>query len=293
VPRSLKTDPDPATRLLRERMRRLSRHLPRALAGDEEEIHQMRVAARRLRVALPLLARKPDGKRVRRALKLLRDVTRAGGGSRDLDVSLALFDEAAKGPQDPALRVLRRSLQAARNRSRKRMAEDLLDLEIAELRRHLSAILARRAEGVFTVLVRLREGAEVERKELFGGLERLGTRFEPADLHKIRIGCRRLRYTAEVMDALRGQDSGAPALFRELQEGLGRMHDAWVLSIWLGRAVERAGARGAAATAAEGQRLQALFLDRSREHHAAVLTLDPPALLGRAFAAMVRARPAA
>jgi hypothetical protein len=50
---------DPATRLLKERVKRTFAHLPKALAGDEEEIHQMRVAARRLRTALPILRSSP------------------------------------------------------------------------------------------------------------------------------------------------------------------------------------------------------------------------------------------
>ena len=133
---------DRATPLLRERVRDVFRRLPRALAGDEDALHDMRVAARRLRVALPLLARKPEGRRVRRSLKVLRQVTRTAGASRDLDVSVALMD--ARDTEKTASRTtLRRRLRAARTRGRTRMAEALLDLEIAELRRHLRAALAR------------------------------------------------------------------------------------------------------------------------------------------------------
>ena len=57
---------DRATDLLQERIRMLFRHLPHALAGKAESVHQMRVASRRLRLALPLLGRKPDGRRLRR-----------------------------------------------------------------------------------------------------------------------------------------------------------------------------------------------------------------------------------
>ncbi|PYQ20034.1 MAG: hypothetical protein DMF81_19925, partial [Acidobacteria bacterium] len=89
--------------MLKDRIRALFRQLPKALTGDEESIHQMRVAGRRLRVALPLLARKPHGRRVRRARRILRQLTRAGGTSRDMDVSLSLFEERVKkiGPLTP------------------------------------------------------------------------------------------------------------------------------------------------------------------------------------------------
>ena len=42
--------------LLRDRVSRVFRELPGALAGEEEAVHQVRVTGRRLRVALPLLA---------------------------------------------------------------------------------------------------------------------------------------------------------------------------------------------------------------------------------------------
>lgn len=293
MPRSASPAADPTTRLLRERVRRVFRHLPKALAGDEEELHQMRVAARRLRVTLPLVARKPQGKRARRALRILRDVTRAGGGSRDLDVSLALFDTSLREEKSPGARALRRSLQAARGRSHQRMTDGLLDLDIARLRRCLKALLLRRAEGLFTVLVRLRETAEAERAGIESALAGVADGYEPAALHGVRMRARRLRYQAEVVDALRGQESGAAAMLREMQEVLGRVHDAWVLSEWLHRQAERADARGALELSAEARRLQSLALEASRQEHAAYLALDPPALVARAFAAMVPSRSAA
>ena len=45
-----------AGRLLTRRMRELFRVYPKALVGDVEAVHDLRVAARRLRVALVLLA---------------------------------------------------------------------------------------------------------------------------------------------------------------------------------------------------------------------------------------------
>src|SRR5262245_48114862 len=97
------TSPPPrdggARRLLRAKVREVFRHLPKALSGDAEAVHQMRVAARRLRVALPLLSLRPDGRRVRRAVTLLRDLTRAAGASRDLDVMLEIVTAALPRPR--------------------------------------------------------------------------------------------------------------------------------------------------------------------------------------------------
>src|SRR5258706_16473109 len=93
--------PDVSTPLLRSRIRDLFQQVPKGLAGDEEAIHQMRVAGRRLRAALPHLARRPEGARARRALRVLRQLARTASVSRDLDVISGLLGEWLK--QDPAV----------------------------------------------------------------------------------------------------------------------------------------------------------------------------------------------
>ena len=271
------------------------RSLPKALAGHEESIHLMRVAGRRLRVALPLLARKADGKRVRRALRGLRLLTRAASGSRDLDVSVALLDGRFHGMESPGpeRRTLRRRLGSARGRGRKRMAEALMDLEIARLRRDLRVILARKGEGLFVVLLRLKQNREEGGAALLADLEAVGDRFDPEALHRIRIRCRRLRYAAEVSDALKGQPSEAPDLFKELQERLGRVHDAFVLARWLGAQAATAQIRGQATLAAAAREEEAALLEASREHHRAFLDMGPADLVRRGMEAMGGARSAA
>lgn len=282
---------DTATDLLRERSRRVSRHLPKALAGEAEAIHQMRVAARRLRVVLPLLAHKPGGRRARQALKILRELARTGGLSRDLDVGLELFDARLREiTPSPDQKSLRRALVGARNRGRQRMAEGLLDLEIARLRRHLRAIQGRGAEPEFTVLVRLREAAYAEFAGILEDLERLGASFDAEALHALRTRCRRLRYIAEVRDTVRGQESGAPPVLRELQETLGQLHDAHVLAAWLQHAAERAATHGRQALATAARRERNHFLEQARGLHGAFLASKPREILGRALASMLPQR---
>jgi len=287
--------PDTATPLLKERMRAVFRQLPKALAGDEESIHQLRVAGRRLRVALPLLALKPEGKRVRRALRGLRELTRATGRSRDLDVILGLFKKrlGGSGAASPESRLLLRRLRTARQRSRNSMAEALLDLEIARLRRDLRAVAARGGDGLFVVLLRLRERREGAGAGLLAEFATLGDRFDPDALHRVRREARRLRYAAEIWDAVRGQQSQAPALFKELQERLGHIHDAWVLACWLGRQAAAAASRGAEALAAEARAHEAVFHEASRAHHVELLERGPAALVQKAMEAMGPSRSAA
>ncbi len=283
---------DPATPLLRERLRALFDQLPAAMAGDEDAIHEMRVAGRRMRVALPVLARRPEGKRVRRARRVLRQLTRRAGQSRDLDVSLGLLEERLReaGPPSQEARLLHRRLRAARRRSRGRMAEALLDLEIARLRRDLRAILRRRAEPVFTVTLRLRDTRDRQGGRLLEGLAGLGARFEPPVLHGLRRRVRRLRYVAELSERLRGQDLEAPRLFKDLQDQLGRVHDLYVLSEWLSRQAAAAGRRGQVALETAARALAEAALAASRAAHEAFLAANPAETVGRALEAIAVVR---
>jgi CHAD domain-containing protein len=278
--------------VLRDRVRGVFRRLPRALAGDEEALHDMRVAARRLRVALPLLARRPEGRRVRRSLKVLKQVTTAAGASRDLDVAVALLAERGAEPT-PELAILRRRLRDARGRSRTRMAEGLLDLEIAELRRHLRAAVSRRADGLFVVLRRLREARTALGTEALSLLDALGDGYDPAALHRLRIRTRRLRYVAEIADAFRAQSTTAAADLKALQDRLGLVQDAHVLGQWFGRQAAAAQARGQADLAREARAQRAFFVEASHEHHRAFLAMAPSAVIRRALAAMAGSRSAA
>jgi CHAD domain-containing protein len=285
--------PPPADRvapLLQQRIKAVFRRLPKALAGGEEDLHQMRVAGRRLRVALPLLVRKPEGRRARRSLRLLRELTRAGGISRDLDVSVTLFEaELSKGVLTPAEVVVRRRLKAARTRGHARMAEALLDLEIARLRRDLR-VLARRGDGVFAVLRRIREMRDGQGAEALALIAAVGDRFDPLELHRLRRQVRRLRYAAELSGALKGQVAAAAADFRALQDELGTVHDTYVLSEWLRRQAEACRGRGDSAVGNAAAALHERFLEASRAHHKAFLALPPADVVSRALAAMGQER---
>lgn len=291
----LLANPDVSTPLLKERILALFREVPQGLAGDEESIHQMRVAGRRLRVALPLLGRRPHGKRVRRALRVLRQLTRTAGASRDLDViSAALSDELRQGAAPSAeARVLERRLLAARRRSRVRMAEALLDLEIARLRRDLRAVVRRGGEELFTALSRLNQLRDAEGAALLDAIGGLGSRFDPEQLHALRKRARRLRYAAELAVVLRGRPSEAPDLLRELQGKLGEIHDLHVLAGWLRAQGARAERPGHVALAAEAFRLEDVFLGRALERHRALLDAGLGAGVEQALDAMGRVRSAA
>jgi CHAD domain-containing protein len=280
---------------LKQRIRGVFRHLPKGLAGDEEAIHEMRIAGRRLRVALPLIARRPDGRRVKRALGVLQQLTRTAGASRDLDVGLELYKERLRALEQPTPEqlVLRRRLRTHRSRSRSRMADALMDLEIAGLRRDLRVIVARKAEGVFTVLASVRDLRDALGASLLAELAEIGDLFDPAALHLLRRRARRLRYASEVSDAVRGEESGAPALWKQLQDRIGTLHDRHVLAGWLQAQADAAQKRGQGTLEAAARAEHAFFVEETRRLHQQLLESRPADLAGHALDAMGRTRPAA
>ncbi len=276
-----------ATSLLEQRIHALYKRVPGALAGAPESIHQLRVAGRRLRVTLPLCAPKPEGQRVVRARRTLRQLVRAAGSGRDLDVSLDLFEErvGALDPPSPEILVLRRGLRSARTQSRGQTMGAVLDVELAQLRRDLRASVAREGEGLFSVLLRLREAREQLGDEIRTRLADLGGRFDAAELHVVRRRIRKLRYSAEVRAALRDEPSQAPVVLRELQSSLGTINDHHVMANWLARRASRT-ARRRAELADEAHRESEWFRSRAMDLHREFLDRDPAGTLDRALRAM-------
>jgi CHAD domain-containing protein len=284
---------DRASLLLQDRVKRVFRELPGAVAGHEEPVHQVRVAGRRLRVALPLLARKEGNRLVARALRVLRRLTRAVGKGRDMDVILGLFEDrlATFKSASAEQRALLSRLRAARGRSRTQVAEDILDLDIDGLRRDLRRLLRRGAAGSPTVLARVRALREEEGAELLRGFSQLGDRYRPEALHALRRRVRRLRYAAEVEDVARGEESRAPVLWKRLQDGIGIIHDHHILAGWFEEQARLAEARNNALLVRAARRERRSFIGLGRLLHRALLETRPADLALRALQAMARGRP--
>lgn len=273
-------------RLLGERVRRVFRELPGALAGKEDPVHQLRVAGRRLRVALPLLAGRPGGRRVRNARRILRDLTRAAGAGRDLDVQLTLFETrlSALDEVSPEQRELHRRMRAARTRSRGGLLEGILDLDIDGLRRHLRRIRTRGTADTDTILARTRAASGRDGAWVLEGLTEVGDRYKPEALHALRRRIRKLRYTAEVDEAQRGRKTGVSDVWKTLQDAIGSLHDAHVLAEWLGRLSRRAEARGQLELAATAALEREFFEREGRRLHDELLAMGPTGLAAAALA---------
>jgi CHAD domain-containing protein len=114
---------------LSKRRGALAKHLPKALTGDSHAVHQARVASRRLRETLPIVGADLDGakdaKGAKKIRRRMRQLTRALGPVRELEVTLGMVAPAggADGEKDPTARgrehvaaMLRRDLEKARQR---------------------------------------------------------------------------------------------------------------------------------------------------------------------------------
>ena len=194
---------DPGARRLREMIaeqrRELLAHDPGVRLGDDpENLHEHRVAARRIRAYLRA-ARAYLDPAWRRALSgLLDELGEATGPVRDLDVLLELLhDELAllDGPDRAAGERLLASVETEREAAR----QQLLD--------------ALRGEGYRVALTRLRlpprladDGGTVPleriaRKvldDLVRTVDRLGKRPDEDELHRLRIALKRTRYAVEL-----------------------------------------------------------------------------------------------
>src|SRR6478752_5477234 len=120
--------------LVTPRADRLLSHVRGAQDGDPRDTHQERVAARRLAEALALTG--DAGKRLERDV---RDLRRALGATRELDVSRMIFDHAALEHHWSPLAAarVRRYLEDERSRRYKKAADMLADVDVSRLRRRI------------------------------------------------------------------------------------------------------------------------------------------------------------
>lgn len=272
----------PTTRFLREQGQRLFDNLPGAQAGQEEPIHQIRVASRRLRVALPVVAHKPAGRRVQRTLKRLRALTRLAGQGRDFDVCAALFDQQANRARVAPLVVglLRDRLQAARQDAHRTLAGALADFDATRLREDLGILVARGGVGLKEARARLGNARQRRSQAVRQELRALGVHFAPMALHAIRRRCRWLRYAGEVGCALFGRGTAAVKRLKDVQDLLGQLHDAFVLAEWIAREARRWETQGNPTRAVAARVVGACLRARAQALHRRFLRDRPLQLTG-------------
>jgi triphosphatase len=173
-----------------------------------EEIHQLRVAARRLRVALRLFGRMFPSKDAARFRADLRWFASSLGDVRDLDVYTESFKASVqtlpsdrRGGLSGYQLYLRRERAEARHKAAAAVGSPRAAALLADLARFVAAgpsAGALRRWGSLTVRDAMRQGI----RRSVGRVRRLGNELtaraaRPAELHELRIKAKRLRYELE------------------------------------------------------------------------------------------------
>jgi CHAD domain-containing protein len=272
-------------RVLTRRLHALETDLPAALEHDVEALHRSRVASRRLREALPVIGGGSDERRrhVRKTRHLVRDLTRALGGVREIDVALALLDEIEKGHHDlsGAIGAARAAMERERAGRREEMARRLADIKPARLTRKVSSLVdATEQVSATDSIERLRRRIGRRADRLERTVEAAGGLYAFDRLHLVRIATKKLRYALELAQ----EPGGVRTLrltqrLRQVQDLLGRLHDLEVVA-GFARGVT-CGASQVLASEAEG--LLALIERETRVLHADYLART------RALAAVIAA----
>ncbi|HMK63137.1 MAG TPA: CHAD domain-containing protein [Acidimicrobiales bacterium] len=224
--------------VLRRNLRAMLAHEAGTRLGeDPEELHDMRVATRRMRAALAMFADVLPV-RARQVRSELGWVADALGSVRDLDVQLERVEQWAADMAEPdkgALADLAHLLTAQRAEARDRL---LAVLESGRYERLVSSFAALLRQGPSRRVGPARAPALVVVPDLVGIRHRAVTKAvkrarrsgAPDDFHRLRIRGKRLRYALEFVSELYSSQTTTKyvrALVR-LQDILGAMQDARV-----------------------------------------------------------------
>lgn len=265
------SSPDLAA-LITRRHEALRAHVLPAHSGRVEGVHQARVASRRLREVVPVLGDGLDDVRLKPLRKDLRDLTRALGPVRELDVAAGMIEALGLVHADATgLRVLWLGRIAQQRRAPVRALVRALAPGVRnKLDHELDAFaVARAASSDQAWRESLAQRLTARARGVRTRIARTGTLYRPEPLHEVRIATKKLRYALEIT-----ADAGLARLARPLrtlkmaQETLGLLHDLDVLFTSL----------HAVPTTAPGEELQhaaaaviATLEDRSRQLHARYL----------------------
>jgi CHAD domain-containing protein len=259
--------PEAARAFLAGRLADVKRHLGKLKTRlDPEQVHDARVASRRLRSALILFG---DGKPARTADRIVRDLQDALGEVRDLHVQLEAFgtlSDKASPLERTALRHVRQTLTS----------------QLPARAEALRAAIPRWERRGLQALGRLERlepkgklGGHRLRKALVAALERLEARVidaqsdpSPVPMHQLRKTVKRFRYALELLEpAMPTEIAEIHSHLVPLQESLGNVHDTDVR-------LALVDAHGDVSTQGTNSVLQRLRSDRDRQAQEVLRALE-------------------
>ncbi len=229
-------------------LQRMLYHEPGARLGENiEELHDMRVATRRMRAALRVFGEHLDAKKMEPFAKGLRRAGRTLGAVRDLDVFhdkmqayLDTLPPERKAELDPLLAVW----QVQRERTRQELMAYLDSTRYARFKERFGRFLQTPGAGALPALTedgdliaqRVRYVVPVIIQERVAAVRAHGDWVAEPDaplprFHRLRIAGKELRYALEFFQEVLGPESKALIdTMKALQDHLGNLQDAVVAS---------------------------------------------------------------
>jgi CHAD domain-containing protein len=260
--------------ILKQRLNSLVEAMPAAQAGDSRSVHQARVATRRLREALPVLRSSMDAQALRTVRQQVRQITRALGPVRELDVALQHLEEVgtSRAVSRRAVARVRQAITRERTARRRDLLASISPGKIEKLRQRLGQASAAPAPPRSGAAID-EAHAQVARRadRLARAIHRAGGLYVPERLHAVRIAAKKLRYALEIERELqRSRSTARITQLKRLQDLLGRLHDFEVL-IGLTRAVQTDLAATDRPLTQDLDRLVGLLEAECRRDHAAYM----------------------
>ncbi len=232
-----------ARAIMAQHTKKLYAHLPGVLGGDDpHDVHQMRVATRRLRASLQATAAAYRPQRVKALARHLRQLARSLGEVRDRDVLLLrLRADAEAEANDTEMQAALGRLQDERETAHAELVAELGRKRTRRLLQELTDFLTCPLEDIqaeddgLPLLVRHYAGSALWRE--YEAVRRFETVMVDASserMHELRITAKHLRYALELFEPALGE--AARDIIEQvtaLQEHLGNLHDADVAIAYL------------------------------------------------------------
>lgn len=226
--------------------KRMVQHEPGTRAGDDiEELHDMRVAVRRMRAALKVFGEYLDMRAIKPFAKDLRRIGRVLGAVRDLDVfqqKTRKYIDSLPPQRTDELEPLFGVMHAAHQKAREEMLNFLDSPRYARFKKRFSKFLKKPGAAALPAFTehgepqpqRIRHVVPIVIQHRLAAVRAYEGYIEGSDvplerLHRLRIAFKALRYTLEFFREVLHPDTG-PLIeeIKDVQDHLGDLQDAVV-----------------------------------------------------------------
>lgn len=207
-----------------------------------EDIHDIRVASRRIRTCLSIFSGYLPAKKLKAWSQDIKAITKAYGAARDLDVQLdvleGIYQQTTDAKIKSGLRRIRLRLRQRRQKKQARTKEATQSViespVLNEMMAWCESALASEPPAGSTLLSLYQLGYQSVQSRLDNFLFFEVFIFDPARIeehHRMRVAAKDLRYALEVFSNLYDHKTDfALEVARKSQEYLGQIHDA---DVWI------------------------------------------------------------